>query len=154
MIAVLDNQLTGNIESSHNVICTSLQYRGQRYTRIRSKHLRTLGADPQASAVQKSLSQKELERRSHIDSRVLGQKFEITLHALDRLSTLYLHKFVSEFDGVEGISSWCNRLVKEAITQQPKSLELEEFSLRHEGITFSFKKSDYREDMLVLTTII
>lgn len=154
MTTVLDSKLKGNIESSHNVICTIPRYRGQRYTRIRSKHLRTLGADPQASAAQKSLSHKELERRSDIDSRVLGQKFEITLHALDRLSTLYLHKFVSEFDGLEGISSWCNRLVKEAITQQPKSLELEEFSLRYEGITFSFKKSDYRDNMLVLTTII
>lgn len=154
MNTVLDTQINNPKDvSSHNVLCTNPQYRGQRYTRLRSRHLRTLGADPQASNVQKVLAQTELERRSHIDSKVLGKKYEITLHSLDRLSTLYLHKFMAEFDGVEGISSWCNRLVKEALTQHPKCLGLAEFSLRYEGIQFSFRQSDYQADTLVLTTI-
>lgn len=151
---ILDNQLTNeNRISTHNVICTLKKHQNQRYTRIRSQDLQRICTGDNSTEVQKTLATSELERRSYVDSQSMGWKYEITLHALDRLSTLYLHKFIQEFDGIEGISSWCNRLVKEALMQQPKSLGLEEFSLRYEGIQFSFRQSDYQAYTLVLTTI-
>lgn len=152
---ILDNQLTNeNRISTHNVICTLKKFKDQRYTRIRSQDLQRISTCNNSTEVQKTLATSELERRSYVDSQSMGWKYEITLHALDRLSILYLHKFIQEFDGREGISSWCNRLVKEALKLNKNALNLREFSLKHEGITFSFRESTYIENTLVLTTII
>lgn len=154
MELILDSQIKNDTRhTTHNVICTLKQFKNERYTRIRSQELQQISTSQFASEVQKALSVSELKRRSYIDSQAMGKKFEITLHAIDRLSTLYLHKFINEYNGVDGISSWCNRLVKEALALNEQYLEQQEFSVKHEGITFCFRESDYVDDTLVLTTI-
>ncbi|MEH6454749.1 MAG: hypothetical protein V7749_00375 [Cocleimonas sp.] len=155
MDIILDSQIQRAAEdcSTHNVMCTFSTYKGKRYTRLRARELKSIKAHSSSSDIQKVLATAELTRRNYIDSEVLGVSFDITLHAIDRLSTIYLHKFINEFDGEHGISSWCNRLVKEALTQHPELLGLNEFVIRHEGINFTFRANDYVNNSLVLTTI-
>ncbi len=155
MDIILDTQLK-SVEkncSTHNVLCTLSAYQGKRYTRLRARELKSIRTHSKASDIQKVLASSELTRRNYIDSEVMGMTFDITLHALDRLSTLYIHKFINEFDGENGISSWCNRLVKEALSQHPELLGLNQFVIRHDGITFTFRSNDYLDNSLVLITI-
>lgn len=155
MNTILDHQIQKTDEdcSTHNVMCTFSTCKGKRYTRLRGRELKLIKFHSKSSEIQKSLASAELERRNYIDSQVLGISFDITLHAIDRLSTIYLHRFINEFDGERGISSWCNSLVKEALTQHQDLLGLNEFIIRHEGINFTFRASDYADNSLVLTTI-
>lgn len=155
MDIILDSQIqqTQKNCSTHNVMCTFSSYSGKRYTRLRARDLKFIMGHSKANVIQKELAASELTRRNFIDSEVFGVTFDITLHALDRLSTIHLHKFINEFDGEHGISSWCNRLVKEALSNNPESLKLSEFTLKHEGINFTFRTNDYAENSLVLTTI-
>ncbi len=159
MNRVLDNHIQDlhNI-SSHNIICTHPLYRGKLYTRLRAKDLKSLSLG--SKGVQSSIAAAELSRRGYIDSRLEGTKFlvEISLHAIDRLSMYHMHRFLSQYDGERGISSWCNKLVKEAFnrysSEQLEHLaELESFKLQQEGMVFLIRPHEYRDNVFVLTTI-
>ncbi|GGP44787.1 hypothetical protein GCM10009347_10450 [Shewanella algicola] len=155
MEIVLDTDIQNTEKecSTHNVLCTLPVYRGQRYTRLRARELKSIRSHSKATRIQKNLAAAELARRNYIDSEVLGVTFDITLHAIDRLSTLYMHKFINEFDGEHGISSWCNQLVKEALIANPDAIHLNECVINHNGISFTFRSNDYVKNSLVLITI-
>ncbi|GIU40949.1 hypothetical protein TUM3794_20130 [Shewanella colwelliana] len=143
--------------NSHNVVCTHPHFTGKLYTRLRSKDLKRLA---KTDGVHGVFAEIELNRRGYIDSRIEGTKYsiEISLHAIDRLSMYHMHKFVNQYDGETGISSWCNQLVKEAFSQyKPEQIQklcaLESFKIQYQGVVFLFKPHEYRENVLVLTTV-
>ena len=154
MTLLYDNQMPrGELSCSHNVLCSYPEFDGERYTRLPINSLLIL--KKRGHTIQKKLADIELTRREFVDKAELPYEIEISHHAVDRLSTRHMHKYLNENEG-QGIVCWLKEKVIMCLTEcgTYKTLSaMDNCSVAFEGMQFMFKSHAKLNGRLVLVTV-
>ncbi|MGI2115551.1 hypothetical protein ACRN9G_18390 [Shewanella frigidimarina] len=152
MTLLYDNQISAGDLSSHNVLCSFPEFDGERYTRLPINSL--LRLKNKGISIQQRLAEIELARREFVGAD-LPYEIDISHHAIDRLSTRYMHKYLNDNDG-QGIVCWLKEKVFTCLNENGanKSLNaMDNCSVSYEGMQFMFKSHAKLSGRLVLVTV-
>lgn len=157
MKIVYDNQITvEGASSTHNVLCSHHSYDGIRYTRLPISLLLDFASNKtKYSAVQSRLGINELARRQFVDCTRSNFEVEVSHHAVDRLSTHHMHRYLSNnFEG-QGIVCWLKEQVIDCLDNLGITdiKKIDGMVITHNGMPMKFVQHSKIPDRLVLATL-
>ncbi|WP_076414937.1 hypothetical protein [Shewanella sp. UCD-KL12] len=157
MTIVYDNQITvEEASSTHDVLCSDQSFDGIRYTRLPiSLLLDFVSNQKKYSAIQYHLGKLELARRDFVDCSRKSFEVEVSHHAIDRLSTVHLHRYLGNNLEGQGIVCWLKQQVIECLdVLDINDIEkINGMTISHNGMRMKFVQHSKIVDRLVLSTL-